>query len=152
MLMTYGLFVFGLSTAAYDELKRQTKWRQEKQARVGRRPGTQYLGIDNETITLSGTLMPQVTGGPANLDDLRDMGDNGYAWPLIEGSGANYGVFVIDSLDETRRYLMHDGVAQQIDFTLALSRVDDDRSARLGQLTNDDIDRLVNRSARPLLR
>lgn len=150
MLMTYGLFVFGLSTAAYDELQRQTSWRQSKQSRVGRRPERQYLGVDDETITLSGVLMPQLTGGPSNLDDLREMADNGYAWPLIEGSGYNYGVFVIDSLNETRSELIHDGTAQQIQFTLSLARVDDDRSTRIGQLTDRDVERLVTRTGRSL--
>ncbi len=29
MMMTYGMFVFGLSTAAYQELQRQTAWRRQ---------------------------------------------------------------------------------------------------------------------------
>jgi len=152
MLMTYGLFVFGLSTAAYDELQRQTKWRHASQSRIGRRPSRQFLGVGEETITLTGKLMPQFTGGPSNIDDLREMGDDGYAWPLIEGTGYNYGVFVIESLDDTRRTFFKDGAAQEIDFTLQLGRVDDDRTVRMGELTQRDVERLITRTSRSVLR
>lgn len=125
MLMTYGLFVFALSSAAYQDLQRQTQWRHPSQGRVGERPGRQFLGPGDDTITLTGTLAPPFTGGQESLDALRDMASDGNAWPLIEGSGLNYGFYVIESLDERKSALYRDGAAGRIAFTLSLARVDE---------------------------
>ncbi|MBZ5876000.1 phage tail protein [Chromohalobacter israelensis] len=136
MMMTLGMFVFGLSTAAYQELQRQTDWRQQSQSRVGRRAARQFLGPGADTITLTGTLLPQFTGGQQSLDDLRDMGDQGDAWPLIEGTGVYYGTYVIASLSERKSEFMRDGAAQKIEFDLKLERLDE-----------DDIDRLASNAS-----
>lgn len=134
MMMTYGMFVFGLDTAAYQDLQRQTAWRHSSQNRVGRRPARQFLGPGDDTISLSGTLLPQFTGGQQHLDELREMAEQGAAWPLIEGSGTYYGVYVIDSLSEQKALHLRDGSAQRIQFTLTLQRVDDDDTHRLAMV------------------
>src|SRR5690554_6157800 len=100
MMMTLGLFVFSLDTAPYQELQRQLAWRHTSTSRVGTTPASQFLGRDDETVTLSGVLLPEVTGGQANLDALERMADAGKAWPLIEGTGRNYGMFAITSMRE----------------------------------------------------
>ncbi|GHE20125.1 phage tail protein [Halomonas urumqiensis] len=135
MMMAYGMFVFALGTAPYQELQRQSAWRHEGQGRVGRRPTRQYLGPGDDTITLTGTLLPHFTGGQQNLDQLRAMADEAAAWPLIEGNGTFYGLYVIESLNEKKSHQMHDGSAQRIGFTLTLQRVDDGRADLLGRLT-----------------
>lgn len=135
MMMTFGMFVFGLSTAAYQELQRQTAWRHAAQGRVGARPTRQFLGIGDDTITLSGTLLPQFTGGQQNLDQLRQMADQGAAWPLIEGSGTYYGLYVIASLNERKSEFFRDGAAQQIEFDLRLERIDESDTSQLASTT-----------------
>jgi hypothetical protein len=134
MMMTYGLFVFRLGTVAYQELQRQTDWRHSPQGRVGARPARQFLGAGDDTITLTGTLLPEFTGGQRHLDELRRMANDGKAWPLIEGTGKNYGLFVIESLGERKAVFFRDGAAAQIDFDLVLQRVDDDDRERLAVL------------------
>lgn len=130
-MMSFGLFVFGLSTAAYQDLQRQTSWRHAPQGRVSRRPSRQFLGPGDDSITLTGTLLPQLTGGQQSLDQLRNMANAGAAWPLIEGSGNYYGLFVIESLNERKSDFFRDGAAQQIQFDLALQRIDDDATHQL---------------------
>ncbi|RCV89711.1 phage tail protein [Billgrantia montanilacus] len=134
MMMAYGLFVFGLGTAAYQELQRQTNWRHASQSRVGARPSRQFLGPGEDTITLTGTLLPEFTGGQSNLDELRRMANEGKAWPLIEGTGRNYGIYVIENLNERKSRFFRDGAASQIEFDITLQRIDDDRRDRLGVL------------------
>jgi len=136
MMMAFGMFVFSLSTAAYQELQRQTQWRHASQSRIGQRPARQFLGPGDDTIRLNGTLMPQFTGGQSNLDQLRAMADQGAAWPLIEGTGTLYGVYVIESLNERKSRHFRDGAAQQIEFDLSLARVDERRTDLLGNLTS----------------
>lgn len=125
MMMALGLFVFSLDTAPYQEFQRQVGWRHPSNNRVGRRPAHQYAGPDDETITLSGRLMPELTGGEWTLAVLELMGDTGSAYTLIEGTGRYYGQFVIESLDTKRTYFFQDGAARVADFTLKLTRIDD---------------------------
>lgn len=131
MMMAYGLFVFGLDTAAYEDLQHQLSWRHESTGRVGRRPARQYLGPDDDTVSLSGKLLPPFTGGQQSLDDLREMADAGDAWPLIEGTGANYGLYVIQSLRQRKSHFFRDGAPARVEFELQLARVDDDDTDRL---------------------
>lgn len=153
MMMAYGMFVFSLSTAPYQTFRRQMSWRHEAQARVGVRPARQYLGPGDDSITLAGTLLPQFTGGQDSIDDLRDLAARGLAWPLVEGTGRNYGVFVVTGLSEDKSEFFIDGAAAQIDFELSLERVDDDRAVQLGTLRPEDVDiAALGRSARGLLR
>lgn len=134
MMMTYGMFVFGLSTAAYQELQRQTTWRHASQSRINARPARQFLGQGDDTINLSGTLLPMFTGGQQNLDQLRALGDEGKAWPLIEGTGTYYGMFVIESLSEGKKEFFRDGAPKEISFDLKLTRIDEGRTELLGIL------------------
>lgn len=136
MMMAFGMFVFGLGTASYQELQRRTAWRHAPQGRVGRRPARQFLGPADDTITLTGTLLPHFTGGQQNLDRLRDMANVGAAWPLIEGNGTFYGLYVIDDMNERKSHQTRDGSAQMIEFDITLQRVDEDRGDLLGSLSN----------------
>lgn len=88
-----------------------------------------------DRITLAGELYPEFTGGQANLDQLRAMGEQGAAWPLIEGTGRMYGLYTMDSMDESSARHFRDGAASHITFSLSLSRIDDDQRERLGTLS-----------------
>ncbi|EMZ3830149.1 phage tail protein [Salmonella enterica] len=103
-------------------------------SRVGQRPATQFLGVDEETITLSGELYPELTGGTLSLMTLQWMADTGKAWPLIEGTGFIYGMFVITSLSRTRTFFSPNGHASKIEFTLTLKRVDSNLKELFGDL------------------
>lgn len=134
MMMVHGLFVFGISSAAYQDLKRQTQWRHASQSRVGARSARQFVGIGIDSISLSGILLPEFTGGQPHLDELRRLADEGKGWTLIEGTGENYGTYVIESLGEGKSRFFRDGAATSIEFDLQLSRIDDDRPELLGTL------------------
>lgn len=134
-MMALGLFVFMLETLPYQQLQQQLKWRLPGNSRVGKRPSYQFLGPDDEIITLSGVLMPELTGGDTALALLKLMADQGKDWPLIEGTGAIYGFYAIESLDTTRSEFFSDGKARRIDFTLTLKRIDDSMLDSLGAVT-----------------
>lgn len=120
MMMGYGQFVFSLSTLAYQELQRQTSWRHPSTSVIGARPVRQFLGPGDDSINLSGLLAPEMTGGSA--------------WPLVDGSGVVYGLFVIESLAETHTIFLPDGRARRIEFNLQLARVDDSRTESIGTM------------------
>lgn len=135
MLMALGQFVFMTQTLPYQELGRTTQWRHPSQSRIGERPARQFLGVGDDTITLTGTLLPEFTGGRLSLDELRDMADRGKAWPLVEGTGRIYGFWTIESINERSSTFFYDGLAQKIEFTIVLQHVDDPTPQLIGEVT-----------------
>lgn len=134
-MMILGMFVFGLSTLAYQELQRQTDWKHPSNAVVGARDASQFTGKGEDTITLSGWVAPELTGSLYSLDALRLMADTGKAWILIQGTGRILGNFVITSIKEGKTYLTKNGEPARVDFTITLKRVDiaDSTMAMLGE-------------------
>lgn len=135
MMLALGMFVFSLHTVAYQEFQRQTDWRHPTSARVGARPARQFVGPGDDAITLPGVLLPELAGTVLGLDVLRQMADTGKAWPMVEGSGRLYGLWVIESLSETRTLFFPDGSPRRIEFSLSLKRADDGRDDHLGVAT-----------------
>lgn len=142
MMMALGFFVFSLHTAAYQEMQRQLAWRHASVPRMGDRPASQFIGPDDETITLNGVLLPELAGERLSLDVLQAMADTGDAWPLIEGTGRIYGLYVIESLQTTRTLFFQDGAARRIDFAISIKRVADtglELGSVLGELLLDQL-------------
>lgn len=136
MMLSLGMFVFSLSTLAYQELQRQTNWRHASNSRVGAPPALQFVGRGDDTITLPGVILPELAGSALSLDALRLMANTGKAWPMVEGTGRIYGLWVIESLSETKTVFFRDGTPRRIEFTLTLKRTDDDRVDLLGAATS----------------
>ncbi|MDX7991734.1 phage tail protein [Xenorhabdus sp. Reich] len=149
MMAALGLFVFMLKTTPYQSFQYKQSWRHAFNSRVGARPAWQFIGPDNDTITLSGDLYPELTGGSLSLAALKLMADSGKAWSLIDGSGAIYGMFVIESIDETKTEFMSGGAARKISFTLTLRRVDNNLFEMLGDL-QDQLSDMKNKLPKSL--
>ncbi|REE92629.1 phage tail protein [Cupriavidus plantarum] len=139
MLMALGLFIFTLETVPYQEFQRQISWRHPSNNRVGRRPSRQFTGPDEETVSLSGVLLPELSGGDLSLTVLEQMGKTGSSFVLIEGSGRYYGMFEIDSQSETRTHFFSDGKARRIEFSLKLTRVDGALEQLIGETVTEAI-------------
>jgi len=132
-LMALGMFLFQIPTLAYDELQRKTDWRFAMASRVGTRDAAQFLGVGDETVSLSGSVYAEITDGTVSLDTLREMGDAGEALPLVSGAGIVFGNFIIRSIDERHAVLMADGRPLRIDFGIDLWRVDDPATAQAAE-------------------
>ena len=63
---------------------------------------------------------------------IRLMADQGRAWPLLDGTGTIYGMYVINNISETGSLFFADGTARKIDFTL--TRVDESLAALYGDI------------------
>lgn len=133
MLMALDQFVFGMDTLAYNELQRQTQWKHRSSSRVGARDARQYTGPGEDTITVSGVLAPELTGDPASLTEIRRMGDAGEAYAMVDGAGQVYGAFLIDSVSEGQTLHYQDGTPRRIDFSITLTRTDDDKATSAKQ-------------------
>ncbi|MBC8945993.1 phage tail protein [Xenorhabdus indica] len=149
MMAALGLFVFMLKTTPYQSFQHKQSWRHAFNSRVGARPAWQFVGSDNDTITLSGELYPELTGGSLSLTTLKLMADSGKAWSFIDGSGSIYGMFVIESIDETKTEFMSGGAPRKISFTLTLRRVDNNLFEMLGDL-QDQLSDIKDKLSKPL--
>lgn len=127
-----GYFVFSLHTLAYQDLQRQLAWRHASTSRVGARPAHQFIGPDEEQITLSGVLLPEFAGSRLSLELLQAMAETGQAWPLIQGDGLLYGEYLITGIQTTGTLHFQDGAPRRIEFQMTLKRTD---STLLGDLT-----------------
>ena len=134
MMLILGLFVFRLQTLPYQTLQRNVDYRWPSNSRIGLRPMLQFLGVSEEKITLSGVLMPEITGGKVSMQLLDSMAVDGRAWPMLEGTGTIYGMFVVNSVSETRSEFFSDGRARRIEISLTLTRVDESLTAMYGDL------------------
>ena len=142
MMMIYGMFVFQLSTLPHQQIQQSRNWRHVKNERINRSASWQYIGAGDDTITLSGLLYPEITGGEVSLTALPRQAYVGRPWPLIDGVGQIYGMYVITGLNTTRSELDRYGRARKIEFTVTFERVDEDlrerlQSSSLGDLANN---------------
>lgn len=136
VMMILGMFVFSINTTAFDNLKRTTAWRHASTTRIGARAAHQFLGVDEETITIAGiTYMEIAATGRVSLEALEAMANTGKRYTLIGGDFKIYGDYVIESLETTRTELFPDGAARKIEFTLQLKRVDDKSGFVMGLLS-----------------
>ncbi|MDP8173141.1 phage tail protein [Pasteurella skyensis] len=125
-MMSLGYFVFTRSTIPYQSTSRDLKWRHPTNSIVGNLPRTQFTGKESETITISGTLMPEITGGDLSIKQLELMAEKGTPYPLIDGSNFMIiGWFVIESIQHSGSFFFGDGKARKIEFSMTLKRTDD---------------------------
>lgn len=134
MMMILGMMVFQRQTLPYQTMDHTKTYRWASNSRIGVRPSQQFLGAGEETITLTGELRPEITGGAISLFLLNVMAAEGRAWPLLSGNGIPYGMFVITSVKGTHEELLSNGVARKINFTITLQRVDPSLIALFGDL------------------
>ena len=78
-LATLGLFVFSLPTIPLQDWDEGHAWRHPSQTTVGGSgQPTQFTGKDNDTLTISAELRPEITGGDLSIEVLKRMADTGH--------------------------------------------------------------------------
>ncbi|EFH8084040.1 TPA: phage tail protein [Escherichia coli] len=148
MMMIFGMFVFELKTLPHQQIQQNKTWRHVKNERINRSAAWQYIGAGDEQITLSGQLYPEITGGEVSLTLLNTQAYTGCPWPLIDGTGQIYGMYVITGLQTTRSELDRYGKAKKIEFSISFQRCDEDmreklQSASAGELLNTLKDKMA---------
>ncbi|MGA3716065.1 phage tail protein, partial [Escherichia coli] len=83
-------------------------------------------------------LYPEITGGNISLSALETVCYAGRPWPLIEGTGRIYGMYVLTRLERGKSEFDRFGNPKKIEFTLTLSRVDADYREKLQSSTVSD--------------
>jgi phage protein U len=124
-MMTLGGFKFGMSTAAYQELKRTTEYLWPSQQRFGAAPAVQSTGQGDDSISLSGVIYPEWNGGTGQLDDLRSLAADRQPLTMIDGRGNVLGEWAIEKVEEGQGVFAQAGVARKQEFTLSLKKFGD---------------------------
>lgn len=126
-LLQLGEFQFSVSTAAYDELRRETEVRWQSIDVVGGLQHVQDTGW-SERITLTGTVYGVLfNAGVGQLDALRAEQARRVPLLLITGAGEVLGYYVILRVSETQSAPIAGGggAPQKQVFTVDLQRVPD---------------------------
>lgn len=124
-LMTLGMFVFGMDTAAYQTLQRSREWRHALTERHGARDAAQFIGPGAETISLGGLLVPELGGQYGALETIAAMADTGETYQLMDGTGEILGHYRILRLQEEHLSILAGGVPRHKGFTIELERAAD---------------------------
>lgn len=129
---------FGLSTAAFDSLRRQTTFGIDTVPRLGRPDAAQAVSMGSETLALAGTVYvaadkPKRTGGTTaaesdreQLNALRAIGRALKPVQLITGYGEVLGRWYMTSLSEEQGSLRLGGLPRKQTFNLEFKRYGDD--------------------------
>lgn len=125
IMLQLGDFQFGISTAAYQDLSRSTKYRWPAQERFSQIAARQFTGPGDDTITLTGTIFPEYRGGTFQIEDMRTEAALGQPLMMVSGRGDVMGRWVIEEITEKQSVFAAQGVARRQEFTLQLTKFDD---------------------------
>ena len=130
-MLSIGPFIFKLTTAAYNALRRSDTWRWATVDRLGNASAEQYLGPGQRTIELSGLIFTMYDAGRAvgdpdwvvgtkNPDHLRSLGDMGVPLMVVTGRGELLGKWVVVNVRETQSTFLSNGAPKQQEFNITL--------------------------------
>ena len=131
VMMLLGEYRFCVDNAAYQTLKRQTRYDWQAVHRLGMEPALQYTGKEVETVNLDGTIYPQFKGGLSQMALMRAQAGFGVPLMLIAGNGFAFGRWCIANVTENHSTFLSDGTPRKIEFTLNLKKYGEDKTPGL---------------------
>ncbi|MCF6435248.1 phage tail protein [Pseudoalteromonas sp. MMG022] len=135
-MMQLGDYKFSVSSAAFSKLSYATeyRWKNQDSQTEGKSPVQQFVGVGAQTITLDGTIYPQlVKDGLSQVDNMRAEAAKGKPLTLgyvkVNGKsdasvGRILGKWIIKSINEERSLFLNDGIPREIQFQMTLERYD----------------------------
>ncbi|MCE1114170.1 MULTISPECIES: phage tail protein [Pseudomonas] len=111
-------YYFNLDSAAFDQLRRQTRFRWAGQERLGRDSAQQAVSLGEESITLRGAIFPGFKGGLGQLQTLRSIGRQLLPLSLTTGYGEVLGTWCLTSIEEEQSVLLAGGIPRKQGFSL----------------------------------
>ena len=126
-MMTLGGYVFELTTAAYQRLKRSDEYRWAAMMRLTVDPLHQWIGPGLATIDLDGTIygghaLGGTNPGTFQIEAMRAEARQGTPLPLVDGRGVYYGLWCILEVGEVASTFADHGGPRRQDFTVKLTR------------------------------
>lgn len=125
VLMTLGDIRFSVAEGAYTDMTRTLEMQVAKQARGGRQAARQILGED-ETIEIEGTCYPGQRHARDRVDSFRALARTYEPAMLTDGTGAVWGLFVVERVSERGSTFTTDGIPLRQDFRISLGAYGED--------------------------
>lgn len=122
VMMALGGYRFSVATAAYQDLDRNSDYRWASAERIGKDNALQFTGPGEETISLSGTILPHYRGGLGQLDAMRAEAAKGKPLILVDGLGRVWGKYCITKVHERQSAFLSVGAPLKVEFGLDLKK------------------------------
>jgi phage protein U len=120
VLMAWGPYRFEAGASAYEELRHRVSARWAKHEIIGRQPVGQYLGPENETVSLRGTVYPlDAAAGASSMP--RAMADEckaGNVYTLLAGDGEVFGPYRLEKCERTDSEIVGYGKPLKINYDM----------------------------------
>ncbi|MGF9694690.1 phage tail protein [Rhizobium sp. 0TCS1.26] len=123
MLYTIGALSLDTRPFGIDEVQRTASADFAEKSVMGAMVAREFMGEGDDKITLSGQILPFKTGGLTELEMAHAFRRSGQKLPVLRGDGVRLGWFVIDSITESHRDLMQDGVGFFVKHSISLTKV-----------------------------
>lgn len=134
MLYSIGPLALDTFPFAADEVVRDASADFATKQLVGRLPGREFMGEGEDTLRISGQLVPTKIGGLTELETAHALRRAGQALPVMRGDGRALGWFVIERIREEHADLERDGVGFTVKHEIGLTKVDPPAAAAAGNL------------------
>lgn len=95
-----------------------------KKELLGRMPGREFVGEDDEKFTIKGQVLPTKIGGLNELETLNGLRRSGERIMVVRGDGRVLGWHAIENVRKSHEMLGPDGVGQVVKHDVSLVRVD----------------------------
>ena len=129
ILFSLGDAYFSLSTRSLESLERKATFVWSKHDLINLRPTYEFNGRGEEDLSLRGTIFPLFEpsgegGSVIGIEQMRllhRMAANGIPYPLIDGIGRHWGLYVITCINEHLSVFFDNGTFRKQEFDMALS-------------------------------
>lgn len=122
MLLMIGFLQFKVNAPAFEEKAQSYKFNWAKQGRLMRRDASQYTGRGTDTMTIDATWFDELVKNPRQqIAKVVLTAAVGVPYPIIDGAGWFYGLWVIDEVDVKESHIRKNGRGAQAKVSLKLS-------------------------------
>lgn len=114
------VYLFSQDTAAYQTRNEEASYRWAKQDRLNNAPNYQFIGVDEETINLTGVIYPFFKGGLHQITDMKKAAAKGEILIFTEGDGTTHGKCLIASITNEQSFFNVNASPKKITFSMSL--------------------------------
>ena len=120
VMLMLGPVMFSTDGTSFEAISRTWSFSWPAQKLAGYNPQPQYTGPGEQTLTITGTVLPGRYGSETTIDTIAGMGRLGYALPMVAGTGEVLGSWAIRSVNKNGGNYASNGGARKVEFTLTL--------------------------------
>ena len=124
VLMSLGGFKFEVGKTSYDKISKNTEYRWNELKTIGGRSYLQFMGENNEQMSLSGVIYPQYSRkqGIDAYSNLKSRASRGKPQILVDARGISHGRWVVEGLSVDESLFDLNNTPKKIEFSITLKR------------------------------